>query len=165
MKRDVLYQGAILDLIKLDNHWEVIEHQDAVCVLVVNGSNVLGVEQPRPALGVRTWELPAGLIDAGETPEQAARRELAEETQHGGDLELITQVYSSPGFCTEKVYIFEALDVHPADGQPEASEDITIVWRNVQEAWELIKNGQLVTSAHTALALSYALERSMLKTL
>ncbi|MEM6429447.1 MAG: NUDIX hydrolase [Deinococcota bacterium] len=159
MKRDVLYQGAILDLIKLDDHWEVIEHQHAVCVLVVEGLEVLGVEQPRPALGVKTWELPAGLIDPGETPEQAARRELAEETQHGGDLELITQVYSSPGFCTEKVYIFEAQNISHADGQPEASEDITVVWRNVHEAWQLIQDGHLVTSAHTALALSYALRR------
>lgn len=156
-KRDVLYQGAILDLLKLDDHWEIIEHSDAVCVLVLEGLRVLGVEQPRPALGERTWELPAGLIDPGETPQQAAARELAEETQCAGELTLISQVYSSPGFCTEKVYIFQAANVTPAAGQPEDSENITIVWRDLLETWRDIRAGRIITSAHTGLALSYAL--------
>jgi ADP-ribose pyrophosphatase len=157
MKREVLYQGAILDLLKLDDHWEVIEHSDAVCVLVLDGLRVLGVEQPRPALGVRTWELPAGLIDPGETPEQAAARELAEETQLAGNVSLISQVYSSPGFCTERVYIFQADHVTPAVGQPEDSEDITIVWRDLVDTWCDVRAGRIITSAHTGLALSYAL--------
>jgi len=160
MKREVLYQGAIVDLLKLDDHWEVIEHSDAVCVLVLEGKRVLGVEQPRPALGVRTWELPAGLIDPGETPKQAAARELAEETQLAGELTLISQVYSSPGFCTERVYIFQAENTIPTTGQPEDSEDITIVWRDLVDTWCDIRVGRIVTSAHTGLALSYALSHT-----
>ncbi len=159
MKRDVLYQGKILNLVKLDDRWEIVEHVPAVCILALRGTEVLGVSQFRPALSADTWELPAGLIDVEETPEQAAARELAEETQLGGELRLITQLHSSPGFCTEKVYIFEASKLRPAYAPPDDGEKLTIVWRDLAQTWQDIKEGKLFSSSHTTLALCYALGR------
>ena len=69
---DTVYQGAIVTLELLDGHWEVVRHASAVAVLVVRDGLVLGVRQRRPAVDADTWELPAGLIDAGETPDQSA---------------------------------------------------------------------------------------------
>ena len=102
MKRDVIYEGNILTLLTLDDRWEVVEHAEAVAVLALRGASILGVTQHRPAIGKPTWEVPAGLVDPGETPLQAAKRELAEETQLTGELSLLTQLYSSPGFTDEK---------------------------------------------------------------
>ncbi|MDZ7704148.1 MAG: NUDIX hydrolase [Trueperaceae bacterium] len=158
--KQVIYQGKILNLIKLDNRWEIVEHQPAVCVLVIRGEQVLGVRQRRPAIGGETWELPAGLVEPGEEPAEAAVRELAEETQHRATLTLLAQIYSSPGFSTEKVYIYEATDLSPApDAVPDEGEDLSVEWRPLKETYEAIRCGEIASSAHTLLALTYALGR------
>lgn len=159
MTREPIYQGKILNLVKLEQRWEVVEHAPAVCILALNEQQVLGVRQPRPAIECHTWELPAGLIDPGESPHDAALRELAEETQLSGTLSLITQVYTSPGFCTEKLYLFEARELRPASGKPDEGEDVTAEWRDLLSSWRALQRGELATSAPTALGLSVALAR------
>jgi ADP-ribose pyrophosphatase len=156
MNRKYIYNGHILSLVLEDNKWEIIEHAEAVAVLSRRGHEVLGVMQHRPAINQTTWELPAGLIDEGETPQGAAMRELAEEVQLTGDLELITQVYSSPGFTNEKIYVFEAKNLSPAYATPDADENLQLSWRDVEEIWEDIKQGKVASSSPTVLALSYA---------
>lgn len=157
VKRTVLYEGHIITLTKLDDKWEVVEHDEAVCVLVRQNGKVLGVKQHRPAINQTTWELPAGLIDPGETPEQAARRELTEEASLTGDLSFITQIYSSPGFTTEKVYVFEATNVRAAYADADEDEDLTVDWRAPEEVWQHIQEGRIASSAPTVAALAYAL--------
>ncbi len=154
--RKTIYDGHILSLVIQDNKWEIIEHAEAVAVLIMRGREVLGVMQPRPAISQTTWELPAGLIDEGETPLEAAKRELAEEVQLTGDLELITQFYTSPGFTNEKLYVFEAKNLSEAYAQPDADENIQLSWRDVDEIWEEIKQGKVAASSPTVLALSWA---------
>ena len=156
MNRKYIYQGHILSLVVQDNKWEIIEHAEAVAVLIMRGREVLGVMQHRPAINQTTWELPAGLIDEGETPLEAAKRELAEEVQLTGDLELITQFYSSPGFTNEKLYVFEAKNLSEAYAEPDSDENIQLSWRDVDEVWEDIKLGKVAASSPTVLALAYA---------
>ncbi len=154
--RKTIYDGHILSLVIQDNKWEIVEHAEAVAVLIRREREVLGVMQHRPAINQTTWELPAGLIDEGETPLQAAKRELAEEVQLTGDLELITQFYTSPGFTNEKLYVFEAKNLSSAYAEPDSDENIQLSWRNVAEVWEDIKQGKVAASSPTVLALSYA---------
>jgi ADP-ribose pyrophosphatase len=156
MDRKYIYEGHILSLVIQDNKWEIIEHAEAVAVLIVRGREILGVMQHRPAVNQTTWELPAGLIDESETPLEAAKRELAEEVQLTGDLEFITQFYTSPGFTNEKLYVFEAKNLSESYAESDADENIELSWRNVDEVWEDIKQGKLASSSPTVLALSYA---------
>jgi ADP-ribose pyrophosphatase len=157
MNRNTIYKGYILSLVIQDDKWEIIEHAEAVAVLIRRGREILGVMQHRPAINQTTWELPAGLIDEGETPLLAAQRELAEEVQLTGDLELITQFYTSPGFTNEKLYVFEAKNLSEAYAEPDNDETIQLSWRDVDEVWEDIKQGKLASSSPTVLALSYVL--------
>jgi ADP-ribose pyrophosphatase len=157
MTQKTLYQGKILKLLILDNKWEVIEHQEAVAVLALQAGKVLGVRQFRPAIGQETWEIPAGLIDQGETPLAAAKRELAEETQLTGKLELISQFYSSPGFCNEKIYLYLASDLSAMSAQGDDDEVLKVSWDDPFDLWQAIKGGQLASSGPSLLALQYAI--------
>jgi 8-oxo-dGTP pyrophosphatase MutT (NUDIX family) len=157
--RELLHKGRIVDLVRLDGRWEVAEHQASVAVLVLEGRQVLGVRQERPAIGRRTWELPAGLIDPGESPEQAARRELAEEVGLGGRLELLTSMYTSPGFTDELLHLFEAHDLEPAHAQADEDEELELAWLDVRSAWEGVRSGSIATSAPTLVGLAFALAR------
>lgn len=158
-RREEIFAGHILTLAILDDKWEVVEHPDAVAILVTRGDSVLGVRQFRPAVGLDCWELPAGLIDAGEEPETAAARELAEETQLAGELKLITRFYTSPGFSDELIYLFEAANTRPTAGVPDETEDLTIEWRDPLEVWRQIAIGSEATSAPTVVGLRHLLAR------
>ena len=157
--RETLYEGRLIRLERLDGRWEIVRHADAVSVLARDEhGRVLGVWQERPAIGVRTWELPAGLIDEGETPEQAAARELAEETGLAGELRLVTRLYPSPGYCDELVYLFEAVALRSEPGaSPDPGEELEVEWRDPVETWEAIAAGSLASSSPTVLGLRHAL--------
>lgn len=168
LEREVLYRGRILNLVRLEGRWEVSENAEAVAILAYresdNAPQILGVRQRRPAIGQETWEVPAGLIDPGETPEVAAARELAEETQLTGTLQRVTQFYSSPGFTTEKIHLFEAADLRSAAATADPDEVLTVSWENPVTLWQHIREGQLASSGPTVIALMYLLARLGLST-
>lgn len=156
--RREIYKGRIVTLVTLDDHWEVVEHADAVAILVADGRRVLGVWQPRPAVGHQTWEVPAGLIEPGEEPATAAARELAEEVQLAGRIDLVTSLYASPGFTDERVYLYQATNVRSEHGfDPDASEDLRLEWRDALEVWRAVAAGTEMTSGVTMLALRHLL--------
>ncbi len=157
--RKEIYDGRIVRLVILDGKWEVVEHASAVAVLITDGSKVLGVRQERVAVGRSTWEIPAGLIDAGEEPAAAAAREAAEEVQLGGRLEFITRFYVSPGFTDEEVFLYELHDAVAADGTPDPDERLTPEWLDAREAWRAVQAGTLATSGVTVVALQHVLAR------
>jgi ADP-ribose pyrophosphatase len=154
---ETLYHGKILRLERLDGRWEVVRHAAAVAVLAIDGGRVLGVRQNRPAIGAETWELPAGLVDPGERPEQAAARELAEEARLGGTITPLTRLYPSPGFSDELVYLYRAEALVPAYGERDESEDLTIEWRDPERIWDDAAAGRIATSGVTLVAIRHAM--------
>lgn len=153
---EVLYSGRLVTVRAMPGGWEMVKKSPAVCVLALADGKVLGVEQPRPVIGSVTWELPAGIIDPGETPEQTALRELAEETQLTGNIEFLTSFYSSPGFTDEHTTLFRASGLKPAAGVPDDTEQIRVSWRDLTELRSELLAGRLVTSSSTAVGLMYA---------
>ena len=155
-----VFRGRIVELVVLDDRWEVVRHADAVAVLAVDErGHVLGVRQRRPAVDAVTWELPAGLIDPGETPAQAAARELAEEARLAAELRPLAVGYVSPGFTDERVHLFEAVGLRAADGSPDAGEELDVEWLPLDEAWDRASRGELPSSMVTLLGLRHALAR------
>lgn len=156
--RRYVYQGKILSLAIEDDRWEIVEHKDAVALLVQDPvRGVLFVRQYRPAVGAHTLELPAGLIEPGENPEQAALRELAEEAQLSGRLERLAEFYVSPGFTDEKTYLFRVRDPHPAQGRPDDDEHLEVFWRDPAQVLAEAREGRTHVSGSTLAGLLFAL--------
>jgi ADP-ribose pyrophosphatase len=155
----VIYDGHILRLEVLAGKWEVVRHADAVAILALNDvGEMLLVRQRRPAIGAMTVEAPAGLIDPGETPEQAARRELQEEAGLDGDMTLLTRFYSSPGFCNELLYVFEARNLHDSKLPHDEDEEIEVLWMKPGDVLDRLRDGTLLGSASTVTAALYGVQ-------
>ncbi|WP_019010316.1 NUDIX domain-containing protein [Deinococcus aquatilis] len=155
----VIYDGRILRLELQEGKWEVIRHKDAVSVLALNDAGeMLLVRQLRRAVNAYTVEAPAGLIDEGETPEQAARRELQEEAGLDADVTLLTRFYSSPGFCDEHLYVFIARNLRDSRLPMDDDEEIEVLWMQPQAVLDGLRDGTLVGSAATITAALFGVQ-------
>jgi len=94
-------------------HRDVVIHPGSVVVVpLVSADEVCLIEVVRVAVGACLWELPAGTLDRVETLEDAARRELAEETGYrAGHLEAVGAFWMSPGILRERMHLFIAGDL------------------------------------------------------
>jgi 8-oxo-dGTP pyrophosphatase MutT (NUDIX family) len=101
---------------------QLIEHPPTVGLVVVDGDDIVLVRQTRPGSRSRTLELPSGKLEAGESPEQAAARELAEECGLAAShLRELGTFWAAPAYSTELIHVFEATGLNPAD--PAALDD------------------------------------------
>ena len=130
----------------IDTIREVFHHPGGAAVVpVLPGGDVLLVRQFRYPVQQDLLELPAGKIDPGETPESTARRELAEEVGfRAGILEKLGEFYTTPGFCTEKLHLFMATDLSPADEKGDDDEEIAVERFSLAELESLLSSGRLV---------------------
>lgn len=153
---ETIYEGKVLTVERLAGKWEVVRHQPAVAVLVLNGQGeMLLVRQERPAIGAHTVEAPAGLIDEGETPEEAARRELQEEAGFDGELTLLTRFFTSPGFCDEELHVFRARNLRESKLPQDEGEDLEVLWMTPQALLDGLRDGTLVSSGPSVAAALY----------
>src|SRR5947209_10200422 len=109
---------------------EIVRHRGAVGIVAHDREVVWLVRQPRESVGEeRFLEIPAGRLDIeGESPEEAARRELAEEIGRGArSWEPILSYYSSAGFSDERVHLFCATDLYEESASSGENERIEVV--------------------------------------
>lgn len=107
---------------------EVAVHPGAAVIVAHDAESVYMVSQPREAVGEQhLLELPAGKIDAGEEPLDAARRELAEEIgKTAGSWDLLKRCYASPGFSDEAYHLYLATDLADTEAGAEEEERIAV---------------------------------------
>lgn len=142
--RRTAYHGSISDLVvdsfTLPGHddalsREYLQHPGAVGIIVMDPDDrVLVINQYRHPVGMRLWEVPAGLLDVdGEPPHVAAARELAEEADLDvGRLDLLVEWFSSPGISDEALRVFVARDCTPtprAERHERTGEERDIITR------------------------------------
>jgi ADP-ribose pyrophosphatase len=159
VRSETVYRGFVWDIVRerflLDGHEisrEFVSHTGAVAVLALDERDrVLLIKQYRHPIGMRDWELPAGLLDiAGESPALAAQRELAEEADLvADDWALLTEFATSPGGSNEVIRVFLARGVSASAEVFERTEEeagIEVRWVPLDEVVDAVLSRRLQNS-------------------
>lgn len=139
---------------------EVVRHSGSVALVAVqDDGRIVLVRQYRYPVDDSLWELPAGRIDAGESPEQAAQRELQEEIGfRAGDLDKIAFFYTTPGFCDEAMHVFRATRLVASAAKGDEDERIEVRAFALADLEAMIDGGE-VREGKTLVALLLELRR------
>lgn len=137
-------------------YFEEVDHPGAALVVPFIKGKVIFIRQYRGVIGKYLWELPAGKLDPDEEPFTCAKREIKEETGYSvKNLKKIGLIYTTPGFCNEKIVIFKAECETKEKPKTEPDELITVIELNKRQIKRLFNEGK-ITDAKTIAALSFA---------
>ena len=139
---------------------EVVHHRGSAVILpAFDDGTIALVRQYRHPTVKYMLELPAGGLDDGERPEEAAARELEEELGLvAGKLEKLCEFFVSPGFCAEKMWLYLATDLTETAPRPEDDEVIEVVRLPIRRALQMITDGE-IEDAKTIIGLMLAAPR------
>jgi ADP-ribose pyrophosphatase len=139
---------------------EIVHHRGSAVILpAFDDGTVALVRQYRHPAVKYLLELPAGGLDEGETPEQAAARELEEELGLvAAKLDKMSEFFVSPGFCAEKMWLYLATDLTETARRPEDDEVIEVVRLPIRRALQMITDGE-IEDAKTIIGLMLAAPR------
>lgn len=136
----------------IEPYYVVHERDWVQVVAMTKDARILVVRQFRHAARVVCVEFPGGIVDEGETPLQAAQRELLEETGHrAADWRFIGSSYANPARQTNSVHVFLAEGVvHVSEQQLDHGEELTWESLAVEELERLIDSGEFSHALHVA---------------
>ena len=137
---------------------EIVVHRGAAAVVAVDGrGRVALVRQYRAAFDRVMLEIPAGKRDTWEEdPLDCAVRELREETGLTAEsMRLLTATQTTPGFCTEQIWIYLATGLAQGEEQPDEDEFLTCSWENLSDMADKVRAGE-IGDGKTALGLLLA---------
>ncbi len=167
---DVVYDGKIITVFKDEvelstgktSFREVVEHSGGVVIFALckkdGVEKVLMVKQFRYPLKHALLELPAGKLEKGEDPFEAAKRELKEETGYIAEKwQDLGYVFTSPGYSDEKLYLYKAEDLEFVGECPDEGEILIEYEYTIDEIKKMIKNNE-ITDAKTICAVMRGLE-------
>jgi ADP-ribose pyrophosphatase len=164
-----VYTGRIVsldvDIVRFPNgttgELEMIRHSGASAIVPIlekfgEEDRVLLIRQYRYAADGFLYEVPAGRLDPGETPEACARRELKEETGYSAKtLSPLSAIFTTPGFTDERIHIFVARGLTAGESALESDEVLELEPTTFPRALEMIDEG-LITDGKTIVALLLA---------
>ncbi len=140
---------------------EMIRHPGASAIVpflddpVGEDPRILLIHQFRHAAGGTIWEIPAGTLVEGESPEGCAARELKEEAGvSAGNLTPLTTILTTPGFTDERIHLFLATDLTPGQAQRDEDEFLEVHTVRWSEVGRMIRTGMIV-DGKTLVALMH----------
>lgn len=141
---------------------EIVHHHGGACIAALTDQDeIYLVRQFRYAFGRELWELPAGKLEAGENPFDAAQRELAEEcglcADHFVDLH---PFLPTVGYCTEIIYTWLATGLHPVPMHLDEDEFLTPVKLPFADAYRMVLSGEIQDGKTVAAILKIAALRA-----
>ena len=163
IKSNVVYDGKIL---RLNNDdvlvngkqvtREVVHHNGGVCILANVDGKIPMVKQYRYAYRKEMIELPAGKIDKGEKPYDAAIRELEEEVGLKAEsLEELGMIYPSCGYTNEIIYLYVAKNVKKVPRHLDEDENIDIFYYSIDEIKKMIMSNEITDAKTICLVFKY----------
>lgn len=161
LETNQVFQGRIIslqvDTVRLPNGEtatrEIVRHPGAVAVLALIDGKMLVVEQYRKPLERTQVEIPAGKLDPGEEPAEAAGRELEEETGYRAkSLKLLQSFSTSPGFAEEIVHLYFTDQLEKGEVHLDEEEFLTCEAITLEQAWQYIREGR-ICDAKTVMAV------------
>jgi len=165
LKSTVVYEGPVFGVRRdevlepggLRATREVVTHPGSVVVLpVLEDGRVVLIRQYRHATRQYLWELVAGRMDPGETPKRGAARELLEETGYRAKrFSVFLEVFPTPGFLEERMWILLAEGLTAGEAQPEDDEKIEVKAYSLKELQQMMKKGELRDAKSIAGLLYY----------
>ncbi len=169
IQRTLIYDGKIMQVtreeVELENgehaYREVVYHHGGVCILAVKDHQIILVKQFRYPNRIQTIEVPAGKLEKDEDPQDCAFRELEEETNNRArDMKFIMKVLPSPGYTSEWLYLYEAIDFEEVNDALAGDDDefIDIIKMDIDDAYQKVLDGEIV-DAKTVIAIMYAYQK------
>jgi ADP-ribose pyrophosphatase len=148
-----IYTGIVVDLnvdtVMLPNgvtvDLEIVRHPGAAAVVPVkDDGTVILIKQFRHAAGGFIYEIPAGKLHSGEDPKACAARELEEEVGHrAATLELLSSIFTAPGFTDEVIHIYKATGLTTGRQQLDRDEVLEVIEMPLAEAIGMIEAGAI----------------------
>jgi ADP-ribose pyrophosphatase len=161
------YQGRIIrvaaETVTLPNggvaRLDVVRHPGASAVVPVkDDGTVLLIHQFRHAVGGYLYEVPAGTLAKGESPDACAMREVEEETGYrAGRLVRLGSIVTAPGFCDEQIHLYLATRLEQTRQSLDHDEVLTVIEMSLDEAMAKIHDNTIRDAKSiAALVLAYA---------
>lgn len=161
-----LHKGKFLDFIEDQIEIEVepvikssrqyFTHPGGVCILPIIGDQIALIKQYRTPVQKIIYEIPAGKLDSGEQPFDAAKRELQEETGYSaGKWTDLGFIYPCPGYSTERLYVYLAQDLDAGAQNLDHGEIVELELMTIAQVTEMIQQGR-IPDAKTIAALFLA---------
>ncbi len=156
LKHERIFEGRVFavdrDVVRMPNGrevtLEVVRHPRSVVLIPIpQPGHVILIRQYRYVVNQILWELPAGSVDPGETPEAAARRECHEEIgQVPATIVRLAALLPTPGYCDEEMVFFRlsGLETPAEAAHLDEDEDIEARVFELREAREMIRRGEIV---------------------
>lgn len=168
LRQEEIYHGRILDLARethrlpdeREAQFEIVQHPGGAAALpVLDDGRLILIRQFRPAAQNYIYEIPAGRVEIHENPAECIARELVEEIGYQAEqIESLGYVYSTIGFCTEKIHLYLASGLQQTETAHEPDEFIEPHVVTLEAALTMIANGQIPDAKTQIVLLRYALK-------
>ena len=166
VREEEVFKGKRLNL-KIEEYYnrrddkllyrEHVKAGKAVVIMpFLTDDTLIMIEEVRTPIGKSILEFPAGMIEDGENPREAAIRELEEETGYRANcLEKVIHEYPAVGYSDEEIYIYRAKDLKKTKKNLDPTEDIKVHKITIEELKQLYEKGEICSSAELIALLSY----------
>ena len=147
-----IYNGKVVNLrveeVELENGStstrEIISHTGGCAVIARRDDKIVFVRQYRKPIEKSILELPAGKLEIGEDPILCAKRELKEETGYlAENIVLLGEIYTSPGYSDEVIYIYYADHLIPGSLDLDPDELVSVKEIEIKEVFKMVKTGEI----------------------
>jgi len=161
VSNSIIHKGNLIEVHKEQvdlpgdghTHFDIVKHPGGAVIAAINDKEEMCIlRQWRHAVGQTIWELPAGCLEIDEPPIDTAKRELEEEAGViASSWRELGTIVTSPGFCNEVLYLFEARDLSDGTLKLDDAEVLEAHWFPVETILSMARGGEIIDAKTLAL--------------